>query len=1058
VKKVGLLLLLSLSLISTAHAESDVRTEAEARAIDMNAYYNMKKALTSLGGIVQKSRGTSAEPNYLIRYAGLAQETASIEFRIAYGKVKRGAQADLTEYKSMMKSSLTALDRLIVAYPQSSNLSQAYRLRAHALTESGQVNEAISDLKYYVEHWPRSPDAPVANVDLWTLLINTKSYTDAIHYIKQYGLRTNDRYYNTALEKLAWCNYYLGSIEDALMYTEAEFKTARKTERDKALANMPLFYATGIEKKTPNVTADNAIPRFKRSVSGDELGKVIISLAYLLRSKQLDNDLETIKIAFEKTAVPDTSRAAFLVLVFENEMNREQYGAMKKTAEQEIALYSNSSMLQKSPRSLERLRGSFMSSAPTLQQIFSKQTPSDPALAGTLNTVYAFILKSSKGDVLEQAKIHFNMAEVCNHLQDYEGAVTHFHWVTDHLSFKTKNERDLFVSASHRAIDTRYETLKANNWVPKELTATASSSPRKDVPKQVSEWIDWVDHFPASIYIQEKVDAQAFEANRILYSFNQIDTALTRMTQFLKDYPKSASAVPTASLIIDTYIADQNWAKTFEVASGFLQQSWQTPEFHNHLMDVVGDSYCKILDGFYKDKKYATALQGADDFLAKNPTSKRRADVLILAANASLGTGDRLKALAYFKQLSDSGNKNPEITNLALMTEGSLEEEHFNFEAAAASYRKYIENGGAASADLKSKALLFAWLSGKPAELQATLNSKAICGKNPDPSCATYSGASIKLKLHHLDRALEMVSISGKLSRLKDIEEDWKTESALGRYGLLSKISDVVPQVLVALRKQIKEEFRLKLDKGVIAQRVHWAQEEEKVAVELTNQGWSKVHLIALMQAAGVYKDIVKDLHAIKQPKGLSDDDKKEYGKMIDDAGAPFQAKSDEYQKAAIDYATTSGSDEKTLAMMSKEFEIPYTPQSQKEAYGKNLLTLIKPGPSDMSKDLVREFADAIEKSNWPKAGFLIQWAQTSKDKSLLTPTDISIMKAILLSRTDAVAEATGELSSSLDKMSGSVKDQATRAIASTILPSRAPAAVNASQTPSGSPTKGGSK
>jgi tetratricopeptide (TPR) repeat protein len=1057
VKKIGIFFLLSLCLIATANAQPEKKSEAEARAIDMNAYYNMKKALTSLGGIVQKSRGTSAESNYLIRYAGLAQETASIEFRIAYGKVKQGTPADLTEYKSMMKSSLTALDRLIVAYPQSANLSQAYRLRAHALSENNQTNEAIADLKYFVEHWPRSPDAPVANVDLWTLLINTKSYVDAIRYIKQYGLRPSDRYYNTALEKLAWCNYFLGSIEEALQYTEAEFKTARKTDRDKALANMPLFYATGIEKKTPNVTAENAIPRFKRSVGGEELGKVIVSLAYLLRSKQLDSDLETIKLAFEKTAVPDTSRAAFLVLVFENEMNREQYGAMKKTAEQEIALYSNSSMLQKSPKSLERLRSSFMTSAPTLQKIFSEQTQSDPALAGTLNTVYSFILKSSKDDILEQAKIHFNMAEVCNHLQDYEGAVAHFHWVTDHLNFKTKGERDLFISASHRAIDTRYETLKTNNWVPKELTATSMSAPHKDVPKQVTEWVDWVDHFPASIYVQEKVDAQAFEASRILYSFNQVDKAVARMTQFLKDYPKSTSAIPSASLIIDTYIADQNWTKTFEVASGFLQQSWQTPEFHNHLMDVVGDSYCKILDGFYKDKKYATALQGADDFLAKNPTSKRRADVLVLAANASLGAGDRLKALSYFKQLSDSGNKNPEITNLALMTEGSLEEEHFNFEAASQSYRKYLENGGTASADLRSKALLFAWLSGKPGELQATLNSKAICGKNPDPACATYSGASIKAKLHTLDRALEMVSISGKISRLNDIEEGWKTESALGRYGLLSKISDVVPQVLIALRKQIKEEFRLKLDKGVIAQRVHWAQQEEKIAVELAKEPWSKVHLIALIQAAGVYTDIVKDLKAIKAPRGLSDADKGEYTKMIDDAGAPFQAKAEEYQKAAMDFATTSGSDEKTLAMMSKEFDVPYTPQSQKEAYGKNLLALIKPGPSDMSKDLVREFTDAIEKANWPKAGFLIQWAQTAKEKSQLTPTDISIMKAILLSKTDAVAEAAGELSSSIGNMNGAAKDQATRAIASTIFPARTPASVTPA--PSGSPSpKGGSK
>jgi hypothetical protein len=387
------------------------------------------------------------------------------------------------------------------------------------------------------------------------------------------------------------------------------------------------------------------------------------------------------------------------------------------------------------------------------------------------------------------------------------------------------------------------------------------------------------------------------------------------------------------------------------------------------------------------------------------------------------------------------------------MTEGSLAEEKFDFESASTSYRRYLENGGQASPDLRSKVLLFAWLSGKPGELQASLASKAICGKDPDPSCANYSGASTKAKLHTLDRATQMVSISGKLSRLNDVDEQWKTEPPLGRYALQSKISEVVPEVLIALREQIRAEFRLKLDRATIAQRVHWAQQEEKIAVELTKQPWSKVHLVALIEAAGVYSDIVKDLKSMKQPKGLSEDDKVEYKKTIDEASAPFQTKADEYQKAATDFATTSGSDEKTLAMMATEFNIPYTPKSQKEAYGKSLLALIKPGASEVSQDLIREFIDAVHKSNWPKAGFLIQWAQTSKEKSQLTPADISIMKAILLSRTDAVAEAANELTSSLGNMNGSEKEQATRAIASTVLPGRTPASVVASPAP-----RGGSK
>jgi hypothetical protein len=83
-------------------------TENEARAIDYNAYVAKKAALSTFGGIVSKSVGTPQEPEYLIRYAQMAQETGAVEYRLAYGKAKPGVPADLTEYKRLMASSRSA--------------------------------------------------------------------------------------------------------------------------------------------------------------------------------------------------------------------------------------------------------------------------------------------------------------------------------------------------------------------------------------------------------------------------------------------------------------------------------------------------------------------------------------------------------------------------------------------------------------------------------------------------------------------------------------------------------------------------------------------------------------------------------------------------------------------------------------------------------------------------------------------------------------------------------------------------------------------------------------
>jgi tetratricopeptide (TPR) repeat protein len=1041
-------------LMSLAHADPGPRSEKEARAIDYNAYQNMKKAVSSFGGIVQKSKGSRREPAYLLRFVQMVQETAAIEYRLAYGRTKKGTAADLTEYKSMMKSSLTALDRLIVAYPNYMNISQAYRFRARALTELGQMNEAISDLKYFVGHWPTSPDAGIVNVDLWTALIQNKSYVDAIYYIKRYGLRPNDQYYNTALEKLAWCSYFLGSIEEAVAYTETEFKTARKNDREKALSNLPLFYATGIEKKYPGITTAAALPRFQKSVSGEELGKLVVSLGYLLRSKGLDSDLETLRTAIETASIPDTSRSEFLLLVFENEQNREQYAAMKVTADQEIALYTKSSVLQKSSHHIDKVHASFMSGAQALQQVFTKEgEAADPTLAATLVTVYSFILKTTKDDVLQQAKIHFNMAEVSYKLKDIEGATGHYRWAVDHLNFKKASEKELYNLAYRRALDTRYEVLKANKWIPQELAALPLSTAHKDVPKQISEWISWVDQFPSASYIAEKMDSLAFESNRILYSFNHVDDSVKRMTAFIKSYPTSKSAIPSASLIIDTYIASQNWIDTFKIASGFLQvPALQATEFHTHLTDVVADSYCKILDSFYRDKKYAAALKGADDFIAKNPASKRKADMLELAANASLGLGDKVKAVAYFDQLNQLGDKKPEIVNLSLMTNGSLAEEHFDFKDASGQYRRYLENGGAASPDLKSKTLLFAWLSGDAVVLSQALASPLLCGAKPDPDCSIYRRRDTDDT--PLNKVARAKTISAKIALLNDIPNQWDHENSLGKYTLLSKISDRVPEVFHALRNQIKTEFRIKLDQKTISRRVHWIEEAEKVAANLAKQPWSRVRLSAYIETAGLYHDMIADLKNMKLPKGLSPEDQAEYQKTIADAIAPFQQKSDDLQKVAVEYASTSGCDEATLNQMAIEFHLAYTPHSQKDAFGPAMMALVKPGKSDTSKDLVKEFQAAIDHSNWPKAGFLIQWAQTNKDKAELSPANLSIMKAILLSRTAAIADAASELQSSIKNYNSDEKKQVDVAIESSTFPAqRAPAAATSLPMPSASPS-----
>ena len=131
------------------------KQEQYDREVDQVAISSQEKAITKLGTLVKKYRGTHQEPILLKKLADLQQQNASIYFRLAHGKAEHTGKAiDLGSYKKTMISSISTLNVLIAKYPRYMEMPQAFFMRGKAYQEIEDKSAAAKDYLYLVNHYP----------------------------------------------------------------------------------------------------------------------------------------------------------------------------------------------------------------------------------------------------------------------------------------------------------------------------------------------------------------------------------------------------------------------------------------------------------------------------------------------------------------------------------------------------------------------------------------------------------------------------------------------------------------------------------------------------------------------------------------------------------------------------------------------------------------------------------------------------------------------------------------------------------------------------------------
>ena len=1037
----------------SSYASEQDRTR-DGQKIDKATLTRKEQSAQILLNSFNANRNSPQAPAVLAAYCEILDEIITIQNRISYA-----TGAPSSEFKTSLTQLIKQLTLIITQFRNYEEIGRVYYLRGRAYLKNNQKEAAIADLEHLVGSWPNSPEALPGSLSLWDLLMDKKDYRRVVEHIKQINISSDSKFYPMALERLEWAHFFLNEPFLALQIAEKLLNYSKDQdpqERRTSVINLAVFYTNSSINKTPKLQPRDALIYFRSHLNEAELEIALLRYALLLRTKGMSEELEKVQGLLENEKTSDGFRCDLLIMTLENQMNTRRFIQVKSTAAALMQL-ENSPKLKGDDKRITRLKSTLAETTVKLQKVFLEQkrsTSVSNAIAESLISLYHYNVTQREDDE-SKSKINFNLGELYLLKQDYESAVTAFKWVIEKTSpnkksfSNKKDQADFFKKSSLRLIEVTYLKFKNLKLIPNMLNPISLTSPQRDLPSEIIQWMSWVDDYVRSAPFNETIDGLYFDTIRTLYSYGHTVKAIERIFDFLKAYPSSAFASASLSLVLDTYVLSEEWQKIFDLVSIQVDHTqWKkSPELQKRLIALQSDSYYKLLEAGYRKGEFQNTLVNGDRFLHLHPTSQRRAEFFELLGNAALKLGNKKLGLKYFTQLRSTGSRKPENQLIAASTAESLAEESYQYDEATSQYLKYLATTAASqTADpkelnaIRSKTLLFAWLSGDVNLLKKVFESTLVCPSQESAlalecekskariACSQAPSNSNFMKLEKEAKtggklgviyatgalANPKLSTDRKLNLIKIIASNWEEQDALTQFSAIPIITNTALGILTQIRQGVRK-FGVALDKNVIKKRVKLIETAEAQMDAIAGLPVIEIRLSALMATSGLFRDLATDISALRPPPGLAGGDLKVFRDTLDEIRSPFQKKAIAIEKQAFDIAGETGIDSKSIADRASNPTVPFFPISPKISQDLKLLLQVLIKSSDLKssseiQSLCQTFFSAIARRNWPMAAFMVQEAKRLSDQGKLSTEEFTLIKVLSLNAIGATPEALGAL------------------------------------------------
>lgn len=1018
-------------------------TEIQERRVDQAALDSQLNAIRNIKELLAKNRGKGQEPALLYKLGEAQRRAGGMQFRIAHGTPRKaGSKSTLDSHKPYLVQATKSFGELIKRFSNSTDLPRAYFLKAKSHADAGEISRASSDYMYLIRHYPKSEDTVSAHMAVAEFEMSAGRWEAAADHLRAVERKPDHPYFPHALYRAAWCHYNLRDVARALSYIERTIRfyannaesASDEALRENAVQDAALFFLLGFEQKLSNFGIEEAYTYFKRLESGALFGKTLIRYAKLLRAHGHVEELGRWKTLVLAREPERPESLELIVIAYEDQLNKRQYSSLVSTARELVAYRTTKS----SPDSVKRAEKLLLDAASQLQQLISRNKNADgvAVLTTALAGIYESFTRLVSEDDPRVAKVHFNLAESLFEIGQYAQA-------TDHYRRVLRDKWD--ADASLRAIGSRYEELRKSGIVPKDLKAR-SLSERKEraLDPKLSEWIAWVDeHASKSGKSYSSNENFYFEANRCIYVHGDLGLALARLHEFALKFPASKYAIPSATLVVDTYVASSEWQRLQELASELLQvKEWKESEFAKRLYSLASDADFKAVEAAYRSEDYKSTVSKAEQFMAKYPQSKRGAESLSLAGHAALAMKDTEAALGYFSKLQRSAPGSERAAS-ALLAEAAIREEQLDLQEAARGYRSYLalpsgvaKLGAKQKGELRGKTVAFAWISGDPKFLAAVLSDKNVCvdaterdcmkyqvlklfeshGRGPEFTAKAFSNARRgPADLRSLWAALALEGAKNLAFRdrhvaIRIFRRDLNELDSLARTFVLPSITTSIPRAIAMNRREIRSVAPLLAKENYLVRRVEAIREIENAGMEAAKLPWARIRASVTNELADLYADTARSLKTLRG---------------ADPAWAePFEKKSDALRTKAFEIASSTAIESESFDEIAQPY-LHADPRRMARLIPKETIRKAEPldpaqlksldpsgdwgaaGTSSVSEALKERWYHALRQKRWAEATYLVQYASQKKAVPVGT---LALLRAYTLAGLGAQAEALQEL------------------------------------------------
>lgn len=937
------------------------KQERVDRAVDMMAASSRETAILNLKRMLRLKRGTAEEPMILWRLADIEWRSSKSYFRVG---ISQGADLDKpsARFNELLESCIAHATEILTRFPKFPHLRDVLVRRGRSFEELKKKDYALKDYLDYISRYPDERATVEVRLMASDVLAEQSRHQDILNILKPVNIGQDlGGLEGQVAEKQALANFNVENYPEAVRKAEwlLRYDRARGLHKDptghysEVIGMVALFYGTAFEKRLAGYSLEHALDYFRRLEKGAIFGRLSHEFMLVMRSKEMQSET----IAWKDLAVQKMPKSFdtlwILVDAYDAVINWKDFPKFSNIEKDFNAYFAqNPGALAKAQTTdwYKKFKHTLLEFADKIYATLPKKDPNENdyrVIQGNyLQALNAYMRITDPRDEMK-AKVRFRVGEFYSNVKDWDKAQQAFTEVYQAKLFVVPSQ-ELRDQSRLRAMTARYDSFKEKGIIPQSLKAVKLTTAKKPLPADVVEWIKWVDEVAALKTSQsETMDKLLFEANRVVYSYGDVDLAYKRMLHYVGTRSNSKLTPAVCALVIDTLIESEAWVATRTLAIKFQEMpNVAVGEFKTKLAELERDSHYRITVGIFKNKDYPKTKAFGEEHLKLYPDSKHKVDVLAMLGKVAIEMKDGAASLAYMNQVIEI-SPNHDSAGAAFFVRAADSEKKFLFKQAFEDYYRVFklpaEKRGISANDLpslKRKLFTLGLVAEEPKISETLAKNPDFCGRDKiddlKPECDRLAALAATTNENDKRAAWAFVELGDKAPR--ESKSAWyavalsrghqlpntviarTVEELLKTFDKLDSISQM--EVLSQLQTSIPRIYRRKTEivetnspisrrlddlQPTLQKRVREVQSLEKLAAALLTLPSSEIKLEVLGVLSKSYQKIADQLTAMPTPKGFAAEEAVVFKQAITSMVEPLQQKVAQIGAQNWDIAKQSG-------------------------------------------------------------------------------------------------------------------------------------------------------